>query len=436
MIQGSYQLKAGTRYIIEVSGTMDSTNTNGGYGYRYDALYCVTGVGFDHEEQCEKVRREPANRTYRSSDFKLSSGSVTDDWRLADQFLTNSKPAQDTPAVDYDPNHSYTLGLYPPADGPIKAQTFYAATSGCPSCTNSTTGTFTVKVFGEPPPTTTPPPQPSSPCSGLAAFMAQVKPCSFNGGCTVCAFGPNFEKLAPPPGKPVDIGVKFGPGVKEAFLEAGITDAATQQVIATLIVKARQKRLRDLADGCLVMNGGNLASAAVGAISGRLTRSNPLVIACSKLIADEAERAGDARVASGRAIAVSARRVPLLYSRATEAPAEREAQPSGRRRPARRPGRRLHEQRRHPRRHASSAKPKTGAAYICGRERAGADRPVAPSPRPRPPARGCRSAGASRSAARCPAHPRAGCRDPWSTSHSPKPTLHPSPRVITAPSRR
>ena len=38
VIQGTYQLKVGTRYVIEVSGTMTSTNTQGGYGAAYDAL--------------------------------------------------------------------------------------------------------------------------------------------------------------------------------------------------------------------------------------------------------------------------------------------------------------------------------------------------------------------------------------------------------------
>ena len=40
IVQGTYQLKAGTRYVIEVSGTMKSVNTDGGYGHGYDALYC------------------------------------------------------------------------------------------------------------------------------------------------------------------------------------------------------------------------------------------------------------------------------------------------------------------------------------------------------------------------------------------------------------
>src|SRR5687767_3326034 len=58
--KGTYQLVKGTRYVIEVTGLMESINTNGGYGHRYDALYCVSGIGFDHEE-CEDERRDPSN---------------------------------------------------------------------------------------------------------------------------------------------------------------------------------------------------------------------------------------------------------------------------------------------------------------------------------------------------------------------------------------
>jgi hypothetical protein len=327
VIAGKYQLKAGTRYVIEVSGTEDSVNTNGGYGYRYDALYCVSGIGFDHEE-CEDERRDPHNRTLRASDFQLSSGSLTNDWRLADQFLTTSKPVGGQAAVDYDPNHSYTLGFYPPADGPIKAQTYYAATGGCPNCTNSTTGTFTVKVFGQP--ATTPPPNPtptptpapgSGPdeptCASAAAVIAHASqsglPCG--GTCMACKkFGTTSVGKAPDPNKPVDVGgVTIDPDAREILFEAGITDAKSQQLIAALIVQARANRLRDQFWGCLHI--GTLAPDPQQ-YPGDYSAKNPqklsaMVVACSKLIADEAGK--EAASSKPVAIASQAKGCRLLF---------------------------------------------------------------------------------------------------------------------------
>src|SRR3712207_3541931 len=84
LAKGTYPLKKGQRYVIEVTGMMDSVNTDGGYGYRYDALYCVSGIGFDHEE-CEDERRDPKNRTLRNHNFGIGTAGV---WRRIDQFTT------------------------------------------------------------------------------------------------------------------------------------------------------------------------------------------------------------------------------------------------------------------------------------------------------------------------------------------------------------
>jgi hypothetical protein len=301
VIQGSYALKTGTRYVIEVSGTMESTNTNGGYGARYDALYCITTINTE-SNHCAEARSDPRNRTARSSDFHLSSGSATGDWRLADQFLTTSKPSGDQPAVDYDPNHSYTLGFYPPSAGPIKAQTYYAATGGCPSCTNSTTGTFTVKVFGEPPapaPSPSPSPTPTTPPTGtcasaaaMLAFASQSAPCG--GACVACKkFGTTSVGKAPDPNAPVEVGgVTIDPEARQILFDAGITDAASQQLIAAMILQAKARRLRDQFWGCLHI--GTLAPDP-HQFPGDYSAPNPqklsaMSVACAKMIADEAEK--------------------------------------------------------------------------------------------------------------------------------------------------
>jgi hypothetical protein len=302
VIQGSYALKVGTRYVIEVSGTMESTNTQGGYGARYDALYCINTINTE-SDQCTAARTDPANRQYRSFDFKLSSGTVEGDWRLADQFLTTSKPSGDQPAVDYDPNHSYTLGFYPPSAGPIKAQTYYAATGGCPGCTNSTTGTFTVKVFGEPPapapaptpaPTAAPAPSPEDPaCASAASVVARAAACD-DATCLACKkIGVTWILDAPAPNKPTDVGgVTIDPAAREILFDAGITDAASQQLIATMILQAKADKLRDQFLGCLYL--GTLAPDP-DQQPGDSTAKNPqklsaMITACAKLIAGEAER--------------------------------------------------------------------------------------------------------------------------------------------------
>jgi hypothetical protein len=300
VIQGKYELKVGTRYVIEVSGTMESTNTQGGYGARYDALYCITTINTE-SNHCAEARSTPTNRTARASDFHLSSGSVTNDWRLADQFTKTSKPLGDQPAVDYDPNHSYTVGFYPPSAGPIKAQTYYAATGGCPNCTNSTTGTFTVKVFGEPPapaPTPTPPPAtiqpPANPnCASAAQLLARTSQCG-NETCSACRkIGTTSIMKAPDPNKPVDVGgVTIDPEAKQILFDAGITDAKSQQLIAAMILQAKAKQLREQFWGCLHI--GTLAPDPFQ-YPGDYSAKNPqklsaMAAACAKMISDEADR--------------------------------------------------------------------------------------------------------------------------------------------------
>ena len=319
VIQGTYQLKVGTRYVIEVSGTSKSTNTDGGYGHGYDALYCYEEYNIQ-ETSCATARQDPRNRTLRAHDFHLSSGTVENDWRLADQFLTTSKPYGDQPAVDYDPNHSYTLGFYPPSAGPIKARTYYAATGGCPGCTNSTTGTFTVKVFGQPETTTPPPssdPPPSSPpsttpteptCASSTMVLArasQALPCG--GACAACKkFGTTNVGKAPEPNKPIQVGdVTMDPEARQILFDAGITDAASQQLIAAMILQAKANRLREQFWGCLHI--GTLAPDPYQ-YPGDYSAKNPqklsaMVVACSKMIADEAAK----EAAAGKPIAIASR---------------------------------------------------------------------------------------------------------------------------------
>src|SRR5688572_17739980 len=76
VMSGTVTLKQGTRYVIEVTGTMKSTGQEG-FGYLYDALYCYAGVNFDHEE-CEDERRDPNNKTHRNFNWWISAGPGDD----------------------------------------------------------------------------------------------------------------------------------------------------------------------------------------------------------------------------------------------------------------------------------------------------------------------------------------------------------------------
>lgn len=310
IVQGTYQLKAGTRYVLEVSGTMKSTNTDGGYGHGYDALYCYEEYVVQ-STSCADARKDPSNRTLRAHDVHYSTGAA-EDWRLPDQFTSTSKPATDTPAVDYDPNHTYVVGFYPPVSGPIKARTYYAYTGGCPGCTNSTTGSFTVKIYGEPPAGTTPAPSPtpapgaSQPppvaCASASQLIARAAACDET--CIACKkFGTTALLPVPKPNMPIDVGgVTISPEAKQILFEAGIEDAETQNLIATLIIQAKAQRLRDQFWGCLYI--GNLAPDPYQQPWDHSPK-NPvkfpaMIQACSKLIAKEAEKE-----AAGKPVAVA-----------------------------------------------------------------------------------------------------------------------------------
>jgi hypothetical protein len=282
---------------------MQSTGPEG-YGYQYDALYCYAGVKFDHEE-CEDERRDPNNRTQRNANFVIGAGGGSgpkDDWRISDQFTTTSKPPSDTPAVGYDANHVYTVAFYPPADGPIRGAGSFAL-NPCPTCQNTTTGTFTVKVFGPaaaaPSPSGSPAPA-DKPCVTAAQLAFASKVCAG-------AVGDIFSKPAPKPGEPTEVGIQISPEVQQLFLDAGIENAATQQLIASLIVKARIKHLQDQVDGCLLF--GTFTGDDKFELTGEPNKLEALTVACVNLVAREAERAAK----SGGARAAAAGRCSVYF---------------------------------------------------------------------------------------------------------------------------
>jgi hypothetical protein len=301
VMSGTVTLKKGTRYVIEVTGTMKSTGMEG-RGYLFDALYCYAGVNFDHEE-CEDERRDPNNKAHRNHNWWISAGPG-DDWRLADQFTTTGKPLQDTPVVAYDPNHAYSTGFYPPADGPIKAVGYYGRFPD-PNEQNDTSGSFTIKVFGEaatpspspspsatPSPSASPSPSPSptpSPCASAADRLARAA----QAGCK--DLGATWIMGFPEAMQATDIGgVKIPPDVKQIFLDAGITDAKDQQLIASIIIKAKHRKLLEDFYGCLAFGGLLPPSGRVFGSGGPPDPGRPgaLRLACSKIVAEAAGAAG------------------------------------------------------------------------------------------------------------------------------------------------
>lgn len=302
VVTGKVTLKAGTRYVIEVAGTMQSTGPEG-YGYQYDALYCYAGVKFDHEE-CEDERRDPNNRTQRNANFVIGAGGGSgpkDDWRISDQFTTTSKPPSDTPAVGYDANHVYTVAFYPPADGPIRGAGSFAL-NPCPTCQNTTTGSFTIKIFAtataapapSPSPTTTP-----KPACAASSHFAVMSICN---SCLKCYdIGDFILQNVPPPGTPIDMSVKLSDRVRQLFLDAGIEDADTQKIIATIIVRAKARALVDRLEGCLVFGGLERSDSTVW--TNQSPKKSTLELACAKFVADQAER--EAGRPLGRAAAKS-----------------------------------------------------------------------------------------------------------------------------------
>jgi hypothetical protein len=98
----------------------------------------------------------------------------------------------------------------------------------------------------------------------------------------------------PQPNQPVDIGgVTMDPEARQILFDAGITDAATQNLIATLIVRNNAAKLRDQFWGCLHI--GTLAPDPYQPpfdYGPKNPQKLPaMVAACTKMIVNEAEKA-------------------------------------------------------------------------------------------------------------------------------------------------
>jgi hypothetical protein len=294
-VEGKVALAQGTRYTLEVTGTMDSTGPEG-YGYQYDAMYCVHGIGFDHPE-CETKRQDPKNHESRSAGFEIGAGA-DDRWATIDRFSSSSAPYTDTSlVVDYNAAHQYSVPFVAPASAPLRAG-FSMAIHPCSGCQGTTTGSFTVKVFG---PAAAPAPSPSASPSPAGTAKPCVSAAQVAFASTIClgAVGDIFSKPAPQPGKPTEVGIQIPPDVQQIFLDAGIENAATQQLIATLIVNARIARLHDQLRGCVEFN--TSTGDDKFAVSEAPDKLAALVVACQVLIVKEAEKAaqnGGARMAA------------------------------------------------------------------------------------------------------------------------------------------
>jgi hypothetical protein len=139
---GTVQLKHGTKYQLQVTGTFTITGP-GGQGYDYDALYCYGDFGFltGTPPQCQPPMQEP--------NFFVSVGSGP--LKEIDAYQT---PTGGTTNLGYNTSHHYVTDFYPPADGTLRAGGWDAYTH-CKSqptpCQDVIAGTVTIQIYGPSP---------------------------------------------------------------------------------------------------------------------------------------------------------------------------------------------------------------------------------------------------------------------------------------------
>ncbi len=272
LTQGKVTLKEGTRYSLEVTGTQSVVGKEG-FGFRYDALWCYEGVGFDHPECSSPTRGD--------GEFMVAVGSDHPD--AVDRFQSTA-PHDRTRDLAYDPNHSYSMGFFPPQTGVLTAggSDAWSQCKAAPHpCEDTVSGSFTIKIFG-----------PASSGGGgtggggggggggacdSSAFARVAKVC----GTADLPFGTAAVLPAPAPGAATDISSGALPaGAKGVAVDVDFTDADVDRFIAILTFakqqsfKRRSKLLNTLLGGCYFMTAGaatavpgNLIVAAGGAIA-------------------------------------------------------------------------------------------------------------------------------------------------------------------------
>ena len=127
--KGSVSLVKGHTYTLNVSGTFTEVAASG-TGHRFDALFCVVGLG-EAQSDCSDHPR--------AGDFRITTGDTT--FKDIDQF--------GGPVQSYAADHGYSVRFTPPASGVLRAGTSRAY-KPCASCAERASGTITVQVVGEP----------------------------------------------------------------------------------------------------------------------------------------------------------------------------------------------------------------------------------------------------------------------------------------------
>jgi hypothetical protein len=176
---GPVQLKQGTEYQLQISGTFTLAN---GFGQSFDedALYCFGDMGFV-TPQCTPTPQ-------RFGDFYIGSGSSS--LKNIDEY---QEPGGGGPQIGYGITHRYNVNFYPPANGPLIAGGTLAQSqckSGPNPCTTTISGgPITIQIYG---PAATPPPPPPQ-CSNPTKCRPVQIP-------TVSAPGVTQTIAKPPPG--------------------------------------------------------------------------------------------------------------------------------------------------------------------------------------------------------------------------------------------
>jgi hypothetical protein len=137
--QGTVDLKAGTRYQLQVSGTFTITGPSGG-GFDYDALYCDGDFGFlpGTPPQCQPPSQ--------NANFYVGAG--TSSLQEIDHYQT---PQGTGIQLGYNPGHTYITDFYPPADGKLTAggsDAFTHCKTDPTPCQDAISGTITIMIFG------------------------------------------------------------------------------------------------------------------------------------------------------------------------------------------------------------------------------------------------------------------------------------------------
>ncbi len=211
---GTVQLKQGTEYQLQVSGTFTLAN---GYGQSFeeDALYCFGDTGFA-TPQCTPTPQ-------RLGDFYIGSGSSS--LKNIDAY---QEPGGGGPQIGYGITHRYNVSFHPAANGPLTAAGTLAYShckSGPNPCTTTISGgPITIQVYGPGP---TPPPPPPPPKSAIT-FVPPVTNWGLSTGnlslaarLTAVVTGPKLAK-----GQTDATETVSGPGVGNTSAEAVLVERA------------------------------------------------------------------------------------------------------------------------------------------------------------------------------------------------------------------